>query len=83
MCGIAGIIDLNGQAISKDILKRALQDYDGTLIIVSHDRDFLDGLTEKVYEFKARNIKQYIGDINTFLQERNLMDFKQLERIEK
>ena len=69
--------------ISKDILKRALQDYDGTLIIVSHDRDFLDGLTEKVYEFKARNIKQYIGDINTFLQERNLMDFKQLERIEK
>ena len=69
--------------MSKDILKRALQAYDGTLIIVSHDRDFLHGLTEKVYEFKDKNIKQYIGDINTFLKERNLMDFKQLEQKDK
>ena len=69
--------------VSKDILKRALQAYDGTLIIVSHDRDFLHGLTEKVYEFKDKNIKQYIGDINTFLKERNLMDFKQLEQKDK
>ena len=69
--------------VSKDILKRALQAYDGTLIIVSHDRDFLHGLTEKVYEFKDKNIKQYIGDINAFLKERNLMDFKQLEKTNK
>ncbi len=69
--------------MSKDILKRALQDFDGTLIIVSHDRDFLHGLTEKVYEFKDKNVKQYIGDINAFLKERNLMDFKQLEQKDK
>ncbi len=69
--------------MSKDILKRALKDYDGSLIVVSHDRDFLQGLTEKVYEFKNKNIKEYIGDINTFLAERDLMDFKQLEKTEK
>jgi ATP-binding cassette subfamily F protein 3 len=68
---------------SKDILKRALKSYDGTLILVSHDRDFLQGLTEKVYEFKNRNIKEYIGDINAFLQERDLSGFKELERKEK
>ena len=44
---------------SKELLKRALLDYDGSLIIVSHDREFLQGLTEKVYEFKERNIKEY------------------------
>jgi len=69
--------------ISKDILKRALKYYDGTLILVSHDRDFLQGLTERVYEFKNKNIKEYIGDINNFLIERDLLDFKQLERSEK
>ena len=69
--------------MSKDILKRALKDYDGSLIIVSHDRDFLQGLTEKVYEFKNQNIKEYIGDINTFLNKRELADFKQLEKSEK
>jgi len=69
--------------ISKDILKRALKSYDGTLILVSHDRDFLQGLTERVYEFKNKNIKEYIGDINNFLIERDLLDFKQLERSEK
>ena len=69
--------------MSKDILKRALKDYDGSLIVVSHDRDFLQGLTEKVYEFKNKNIKEYIGDINTFLNERELADFKQLEKSEK
>ncbi|MBC8266498.1 MAG: ABC-F family ATP-binding cassette domain-containing protein [Flavobacteriales bacterium] len=69
--------------MSKDILKRALKDYDGSLIVVSHDRDFLQGLTEKVYEFKNKNIKEYIGDINTFLDERDLMDFKQLEKTAK
>tara|TARA_B100001142_G_scaffold330358_1_gene398541 strand:+ start:4128 stop:6077 length:1950 start_codon:yes stop_codon:yes gene_type:complete len=65
--------------ISKDILRRALESYDGTLILVSHDRDFLDGLTDKVYEFREMGIKEYIGDINTFLQERDLKDFKELE----
>ncbi len=60
---------------SKDILKNALNNYDGTLIIVSHDRDFLQGLTNKVYEFKNKNIKEYFGDINTFLNEKNMEDF--------
>ncbi|MEE2953863.1 MAG: ABC-F family ATP-binding cassette domain-containing protein [Bacteroidota bacterium] len=65
--------------ISKDILKKALLDFDGSLIIVSHDRQFLQGLTQKVYEFRNKNIKEYIGDIDTFLSERNFIDFKQLE----
>ena len=64
---------------SKELLKRVLLDYDGSLIIVSHDREFLQGLTEKVYEFKERNIKEYLGDINLFLKEKDLQDFKQLE----
>jgi len=54
--------------ISKDVLKRALINYDGSLIIISHDRDFLQGLSEKIYEFKDKNIKEYIGDVNTFLE---------------
>ena len=53
---------------SKDILKQALMKYDGTLIIVSHDRDFLDGLVEKVYEFRDRHIREHIGGIYDFLQ---------------
>ncbi|MBN4052161.1 ABC-F family ATP-binding cassette domain-containing protein [Sphingobacteriaceae bacterium AH-315-L07] len=65
--------------LSKDILKQALIKYDGTLIIVSHDRDFLQGLTEKVYEFKDKNIKEYIGDINVFLNSRNVSDLNHLE----
>tara|TARA_Y100001954_G_scaffold220363_1_gene255371 strand:+ start:22 stop:1968 length:1947 start_codon:yes stop_codon:yes gene_type:complete len=64
---------------SKELLKRALLEYDGSLIIVSHDREFLQGLTEKVYEFKERNIKEYLGDINLFLKEKDLQDFKELE----
>ena len=65
--------------VSKDILKRALKNYDGTLIIVSHDRDFLESLTEKVYEFKDKNIKEYLGDINDFLKEKKVQDFTQFE----
>ncbi|MBL6663783.1 MAG: ABC-F family ATP-binding cassette domain-containing protein [Flavobacteriales bacterium] len=65
--------------VSKDILKNALNNYDGTLIIVSHDRDFLQGLSEKVYEFKAKGIKEYLGDINEFLNAKKVMDFKQFE----
>ena len=64
---------------SKELLKRALLEYDGSLIIVSHDREFLQELTEKVYEFKKRNIKEYLGDINEFLKEKDLENFKQLE----
>lgn len=55
---------------SKDVLKQALLDYDGSLIIVSHDRDFLSGLTELVYEITPSGLKQYIGDIRAFLNER-------------
>ena len=53
---------------SKDILKNALLQFEGTLIVVSHDRDFLQGLTDKVYEFKRRHIKEYIGDVYDFLR---------------
>jgi ATP-binding cassette subfamily F protein 3 len=55
---------------SKDVLKQALMDYDGSMIIVSHDRDFLAGLTELVYEVTPNGLKQYIGDIRQFLNER-------------
>ena len=60
-------------------LKNALIQYDGTLIIVSHDRDFLQGLTNKVYEFRKPNIKEYIGDIYDFLEQKNLNHLKELE----
>jgi ATP-binding cassette subfamily F protein 3 len=59
---------------SKEILKRALLKYDGTLIIVSHDRDFLDGLITKVYEFRGRKIRQHIGGIYEFLRKREIAD---------
>jgi ATP-binding cassette subfamily F protein 3 len=68
---------------SKTLLKKALDNYDGSLIVVSHDREFLQGLTDKVYEFKNQNIKEYIGDINTFLSEKDLESFKQLEASQK
>ncbi len=64
---------------SKELLKQALVEYDGSLIIVSHDREFLQGLTKKIYEFKDRNIKEYLGDINHFLEEKKIENFKQLE----
>lgn len=57
--------------VAKDILKNALLKYDGTLIIVSHDRDFLDGLINVVYEFSNSNVKQYLGDINYYLEKKN------------
>jgi len=68
---------------SKALLKKALDNYDGSLIVVSHDREFLQALTQKVYEFKNQNIKEYIGDINTFLSEKDLENFKQLESSQK
>ncbi len=67
---------------SKEVLKRALMKYDGTLVIVSHDRDFLQGLTNKVFEFKAGRVKQYIGDVNEYIASRKLDSLKQLEKAE-
>ncbi|MBE6335311.1 MAG: ATP-binding cassette domain-containing protein [Lentimicrobiaceae bacterium] len=69
--------------LSKDILKSALIQYDGTLIIVSHDRDFLQGLTNKVYEFKKPYIKEYIGDIYDFLEEKKLKELDDLNKKQK
>lgn len=66
--------------LSKDILKSALIQFDGTLIVVSHDRDFLQGLTTKVYEFKKPHIKEYIGDIYDFLEEKRLKELDDLNR---
>jgi ATP-binding cassette, subfamily F, member 3 len=65
---------------SKDVLKNALLKYDGTLIIVSHDRDFLAGLTTKSYEFRGGNVKQHIGDINEFLKYRKIENISELNR---
>jgi ATP-binding cassette subfamily F protein 3 len=65
--------------VSKDILKNALLRYDGTLIIVSHDRDFLEGLTDKIFEFRNRNIKTWLGDIKDFIKARKLANLAQLE----
>ncbi len=65
---------------TKDILKDALKAYDGTLILVSHDRDFLDGLAEKVYEFGNKKVKEHLGDINSFLEERKMTNLKEIER---
>lgn len=69
--------------LSKDILKSALIQFDGTLIIVSHDRDFLQGLTNKVYEFKKPHIKEYIGDIYDFLEEKKLKELDDLNKKQK
>ncbi len=66
--------------ISKDILKQALQAYDGTLVIVSHDRDFLDGLVDKVYEFKDGKVKEHLGGVSDFLERKKLENLTELER---
>ena len=65
---------------SKEVLKEALNQFEGTLILVSHDRDFLQGLTDKVYEFKDQKIKEYLGDIDFFLEQRNLQNLREAER---
>ena len=64
---------------SKDVLKQALMQYDGTLILVSHDRDFLQGLTNRVFEFRGGNVKQYFGDVNEYLRDRKVASFRQIE----
>lgn len=65
---------------TKEILKSALKDFDGTLILVSHDRDFLDGLVEKVFEFGNKTIKEHLGDIQSFLKKKKLDNLKEIER---
>ncbi|MBT8182062.1 MAG: ATP-binding cassette domain-containing protein, partial [Eudoraea sp.] len=65
---------------SKHILKEALKQFEGTLIVVSHDRDFLQGLTNKVYEFKEKKINEYLGDIDYFLEQRKVDDFREIEK---
>ena len=65
---------------SKDILKQALKAYDGTLIIVSHDRDFLDGLVDKLYEFRDGKVKEHLGGVQDFLERRKLENLSELER---
>jgi len=65
---------------SKNVLKKALQQFEGTLIIVSHDREFLQSLTEKIYSFKEGNIKEYLGDIDYFLEQHNLENMREVEK---
>jgi len=65
---------------SKNVLKQALQSFEGTLLLVSHDRDFLQGLTNKVYEFKDQKINEYLGDIDFYLEQRKVQDFRGIEK---
>jgi ATP-binding cassette subfamily F protein 3 len=65
---------------SKNVLKEALRHFEGTLILVSHDRDFLQGLTNLVYEFRDHRIKPYLGDINSYLEQRNAQNFREVEK---
>ena len=66
--------------LSKDILKQALKSYDGTLIIVSHDRDFLDGLADKLYEFRDGHVREFLGGVSDFLETRRIENLNELER---
>ena len=65
---------------SKDVLKQALKTFDGTLIVVSHDRDFLDGLVNKLYEFRDGKVKEHLGSVGEFLQKRKIENLQELER---
>lgn len=66
---------------SKDILKQALSAYDGTLVVVSHDRDFLEGLVDKMYEFKDGHVREHLGTVSEFLAKRKIETLHELERI--
>lgn len=68
---------------SKEILKRALQNFDGTLILVSHDREFLDGLVDKVFEFKDGQVKEFLGGISDYLADRKAKGFREIEKVEQ
>jgi len=66
---------------SKYVLKNALKAFEGSLILVSHDRDFLQGLVEKVYEFREHKIKEYLGDIDYYLEQRKFDNFREVEKV--
>ena len=68
---------------SKDILKSALQKFDGTVVVVSHDREFLDGLVDRIYEFRDGGVKEYLGDIWYFLEKRKIESLAEIERHDK
>jgi len=68
---------------SKNVLKDALKSFQGTLILVSHDRDFLQNLTDTVYEFKNKKIREYLGDINYYLEQRNVENMRAIEKKDK
>ena len=68
---------------SKDILKDALQKYDGTVVVVSHDREFLDGLVDRIYEFRDGGVREYLGDIWYFLEKRKVESLQEIERKDK
>ena len=65
---------------SKDILKSAIMKYDGTVVVISHDREFLDGMVQKVYEFRDGGVKEYLGGIYYFLEKRKLESLQEIER---
>ena len=65
---------------SKDILKEAIRKFDGTVVIVSHDREFLDGIVDKVYEFRDGGVREYLGGIYYFLEKRKIEDIREIER---
>ncbi len=65
--------------LSKDVLKQALMDYDGTLLVVSHDRDFLEGLTTRTIEFRDKQLYNHIGDVNAFLEKRSMDNMREVE----
>ena len=65
---------------SKDILKDALQKFDGTVVVVSHDREFLDGLVDRIYEFRDGGVREYLGDIWYFLEKRKVESLQEIER---
>jgi ATP-binding cassette subfamily F protein 3 len=66
--------------LSKNVLKKALNEFEGSLIVVSHDRDFLQGLVNKVYEFRDHQIKEYLGDIDYYLEQRKFDNFREVEK---
>ena len=68
---------------TKDILKQALMKYDGTLILVSHDRDFLDGMVSKIHEFGNKRVKQHLEGIKEFLERKKMENLRQLEAKKK
>ncbi|NLZ73437.1 MAG: ABC transporter ATP-binding protein, partial [Bacteroidales bacterium] len=68
---------------SKDVLKEAIKDFEGTVIVVSHDRDFLDGLVSKIYEFGNEKVVEHLGGIYDFLQKKRIESLNELQREEK